>query len=128
MGEKQGGFLTLETIAHNRRISRRGMIPIDKNAPSTLKPLPIVSNLRKTINRKSLNISADAGTYLCNYIYYKTLSSRPDIPALFLHICALDKQNFHLQEKKYLTGLLKVIHELAKAIDGAGANYTSREN
>ena len=128
MGEKQGGFLTLETIAHNRRISRRGIIPIDTKGFLTLKPLPAVLDLRKNPSLKFLSVSKDAGTYLCNFIYYKTLSARPGLPVLFLHVGALSETEFIRREEKHQTALRRLVHELAKAIDGAGANCTSREN
>lgn len=128
MGEKQGGFLTLETLAHNSRISHRGIIPIDTKGVLTLKPMPAVLDLRKNLRLSFLSVSNDAGTYLCNFIYYKTLSALPYIPVLFLHIGALSKTEFIRREKKHQNSLRRLIRELAKAIDGAGANCTSREN
>lgn len=93
-----------------------------------LKPLRQVLELSNKTRLNFLSISGNAGTYLCNYIYYKTLSERQDIPVLFLHIGALTKSEFLRQDKKHQNALRRLVHELAKAIDGAGANCTSREN
>lgn len=42
-------------------------------------------DLSKIDEDEDLYISSDAGTYICNYLYYKVLSNI-DIPAVFIHI------------------------------------------
>ena len=134
LGEKSGGHLTLESIAQNKRKSRRGLIPIGEGYPEKIAtPLPlkrIITTLAKRRNFQNgfFSLGSDAGDYLCNFIYYKMLSTKKRIPALFVHVPALTPLEFAREKKKYFRGLELIVFELAKAIDGAGPNYTSREN
>ncbi len=134
LGEKTSTALTLETTARNQRISKRGLIPIAKNSAQRItSPLPVTkigTALRRRFHsgKKFLSVSDNAGTYLCNFIYYKMLSSRLRLPALFVHVPALNNDEFGKRRKKIIDVLHHAAIELVKAIDGAGANYTSREN
>jgi pyroglutamyl-peptidase len=49
-------------------------------------------------DHEKIEISLDAGTYLCNFIYYKTLHylqiHKKNIPALFIHLPQFPQDNF----------------------------------
>lgn len=55
----------------------------------------IVNNLNKTVsNKKQCKVSKDAGKYLCNYIFYKSLKYYEKIPNVlvtFIHIPFFEK-------------------------------------
>jgi pyrrolidone-carboxylate peptidase len=133
-GEKNQGSLTLEAVARNIRTSKRGLIPIVKNAllkiPSPVPVRAIGAKLarHRAANKNFFHVSSNAGNYLCNFTYYKMLSARKKIPTLFVHVPALTRAEFMRTKKKYLQGVAEIILELAKAIDGAGANCSAREN
>jgi pyroglutamyl-peptidase len=134
LGEKAATSFTLETAAHNKRVSARGFIPITKNSPQRItSPLPVRKigtrlQRRLSVAKNVLSVGDDPGTYLCNFIYYKILSAKRNIPSLFVHVPALSHNEFKAQRKKFLSLMHNIASELIKAIDGAGAKYTSREN
>lgn len=133
-GEKNGGHITLESVARNLRRSRRGPVAIsERHPPEISSAMPagkIAAHLAKRprFAKNFFSLSKNAGDFLCNFVYFKMLSSQKNIPALFVHICALEKKEFTQQRQKYSAALRFIAKEVAKAIDGAGANYTSREN
>lgn len=134
LGEKSDDHFYFESMARNRRISPRGIIRIDKGHPNQLKTqfnagkIFAASKTRYGFSKNFFKLSDDAGTYLCNFVYYKMLALKNDIPALFVHVPALEKEQLVRKLKKYTQGLRIIRQEVIKAIDGSGANYTSREN
>jgi len=65
-----------------------------------IKSLTEVEKIVQIINKENLvkcSVSNDAGDYLCNYIYYKTIEfckQYDNVISLFIHIPLLEKINF----------------------------------
>ena len=121
MGEKVGKRIAFETTARNHRVSKRGLIQIKKGAPTRIKTALSLPRMPKVV------MSRDAGSYLCNFVYFKMLYHKPMLPCLFLHIPALDAKQWQVCQKSYCAILQKTIARVAKAIDGAKANVSTRE-
>jgi len=74
---------------------------IDKNVKEKyIKSLTDVENIVQIINKENksnCSVSNDAGDYLCNYIYYKTIEfckKNENVISIFIHIPVLEKINF----------------------------------
>lgn len=134
LGEKADAHFHLECVARNCRVSQRGTTRIERASPAVIgsrlnaAKILAAAKTRNGFSKNFFKLSNDAGTYLCNFIYYKMLSQKNDIPAFFVHVPAVEKEQLARRLKKYTQGLKIIRQELIKAIDGAGANYTSREN
>jgi pyroglutamyl-peptidase len=64
--------------------------------------------LRDKLDNFSVEISDDAGQYLCNYIYYQSLQKVASGKALFVHTPPLDKIPLITQDH-FLTALVKAL-------------------
>ncbi|WP_413557341.1 hypothetical protein [Bdellovibrio sp. HCB209] len=69
---------------------------IETNSPAAIMtPLP-VEELRDKLNTQFPNspttVTLSAGSYVCNHLYFKTLSHHGDTPALFVHVPYLPEQ------------------------------------
>ena len=101
----------IETTAFNYIDDEVKSRPIcDKDGKCFLSKLDteyIVNNMNKTENKKLMcKVSKDAGKYLCNYIFYKSLKYYEKIPNVlvtFIHIPFFEKfsleQNLNLFQK-----------------------------
>ena len=101
----------IETTAFNYIDDEVKSRPIcDKDGKCFLSKLDteyIVNNMNKTENKKIMcKVSKDAGKYLCNYIFYKSLKYYEKIPNVlvtFIHIPFFEKfsleQNLNLFQK-----------------------------
>ena len=98
LGEKGSKHTTLETTARNRRCHKTGEIEIEKTGGKKLRTIFDVGRLALALQKKTLKkprcvVSHDAGSYLCNFVYWKALAHHPELPAIFLHVPALSAEN-----------------------------------
>ena len=110
LGEKKSGRLTLESTARNLRGKSGGLIPILKKGPQKILS-PVASGLYQKLSssqRKFWELSNDAGTYLCNYAYYRTLLIHRETPCVFIHVPALNPEQ-HTEIKIFADRILEVI-------------------
>lgn len=95
LGEKKAKRPCIETKARNARRHKNGTIPIEKNARkqlhTRLDAALLIDALKK--GHPKWTISHNAGSYLCNFSYWKVLSQMPDLPCIFLHVPALSPEN-----------------------------------
>ena len=95
LGEKKANRPCIETKAHNIRSYKNGTMPIEKSARkrlhTRLDPVLLIDALKK--GHSNWTISHNAGSYLCNFSYWKVLSQMPDLPCIFLHVPALSPEN-----------------------------------
>ena len=144
MGEKKGGYLTIESHARNRQRLDTTIKKINDSTRQTLQtPLP-VKQLRASLPvnmQRRFKLSHNAGDYLCNFIYFKMLEQRPDLVSLFLHVPVRSPEQLRQRidaDVKAVVALLSSLKKYfaptrnhdsdTKAIDGAGANDMPREN
>jgi pyroglutamyl-peptidase len=147
MGENRREGICIERFAHNHRTTISGSSVISVHAPQVMETqvdLNILHARLKTRKRKlrcPFGISENAGNYLCNFVYFKTLTERPNIPAVFLHVPALVDSKLKILKVQYVSALRGILLAIdsqrlpqradasdTKAIDGAGANDMPREN
>ena len=113
--------MRIETIAQN--ISKgndiNGKPPkgneIIQNGNNLITNIPIDLLTNFCINNKNVRISDDAGSYLCNYIYYNALHYlNSKITILFIHIADFQKNknavNIEIQTE-YILKLLFIVVE-----------------
>lgn len=122
MGEKRTQRITVETTGRNRRIARRGLKPIRQATPGKIRSEISISRLA------GVDVSHNAGAYLCNFVYYKALSHQKSTPTIFVHVPALDHDEWQACQKSFITTLQNVMVQITKAIDGTTRNGSKREN
>jgi pyrrolidone-carboxylate peptidase len=87
---------------------RRG--PIDEQSPllleGTLWPVPMLADLAV---RHPCRASLDAGSYLCNYAYYRALQKFPGKKVGFLHVPSVDAVPLERQQA--------VLQEILRALE-----------
>jgi pyroglutamyl-peptidase len=94
--------VTFEQYGHNygyRKPDIRGKLPYKEccvpGEPDCLKSIFDMTQLQETMKSKGmqvdLNVSEDAGRYLCDFTYYLSLSLHQG-PVAFVHVPELDKQ------------------------------------
>lgn len=147
MGENRRSGICIERFAHNRQMTPAGLASINAHSPHVIATRINLNTVRSQLKQRAnyhgcaYHLSENAGNYLCNFIYFKTLSARPDIPSLFLHVPALAQKKFEQQATQYVSALRVILKVLGsqqlvestnpsdtKAIDGAGTNDMPREN
>lgn len=111
MGEGKSSLVTIELRGQNRRQAGALAEPIIKGAPDffeTQVPARAMAAILPYSAATHLAIEEDAGDYLCNFVYYLCLRNFPLIPAVFLHVRPLRREEL-LQE---LPRMEAVIHDL----------------
>ena len=110
--------LRLETVARNAIGASadvagevRGPGPIDPRLPAqlaaTLWPAEILGDDPRW------DPSVDAGTYLCNYVFFRALAALPEKRVGFLHVPSFAKMAFEEQRKR-LAELLEALSASAR--------------
>lgn len=66
---------------------------VDKNGPNAIfSEFPTVEALSQLLTKSIPTIlSSDAGGYICNALYYKTMLHYPNIPTVFIHFPSFKK-------------------------------------
>jgi len=144
MGEKKGGYLTLERFARNTRRDGNSQTEILSGKPKRLHTrvkLDLVYERLRDLGQKRFRLGKNAGDYLCNYIYFMALASEPELPALFLHVPSKTANQFNATKSSWLhamqdmfsawaacPGSFADVRDRIKAIDGAATNDMPREN
>ena len=144
MGEKKGGYLTLERFAHNKRRDGNSQAEILSGKPKRLNTrakLDQIFEMLRQLGQNRFRPGKYAGDYLCNYIYFMALMSEPELPALFLHVPARTANQFSATKNAWLNamhdllsawaaypGSIGDVRDRIKAIDGAATNDMPREN
>lgn len=115
--------VSLERFAHNlckaNNPDNDGIIKnqefIINNGPTLTSTFNLCKMLDYVNNESQYSvISEDAGGYVCNYLYYKTLYNYPNIPCVFIHFPLSNRQ----LEQKYPCLPLEVMkRELMKVIE-----------
>ena len=108
-----GTFINLERLARNHigpspdvRDVVRGPAPIEAGAPATL----ATTLFDPGIDLPVLRPSDDAGSYLCNYIYYRALRSFPTKAVGFVHVPPLDVVPLETQRRELADLLERLEH------------------
>ena len=100
--------ITIERTAHNvsggkdNEDVNRDNAPIISNGPDEL-------TTKFDLSKVNYRISDDAGKYLCNYIYYLTLSYSLNTKVLFVHLPYIENNLNNLKDD-----LLDIINTLTK--------------
>lgn len=144
LGEKRHGWLTLEMCARNVRTGKNKTRQIHPNGKAIyftkINTRRLLMKLRAPDKSPKgfWQTSQNAGNYLCNFSYYQTLSQFKEVPALFVHVRALEEKSAGETTRRFsqsIYRLLKTITTLGKtayihtkAIDATGANGRQREN
>lgn len=113
LGEKSGTGMWIETGADNHRRTARGHGVIRRAGPGRLEnPLPVrewqlaaVRALGLKPSPVAIELSSDAGDYLCNFTYFKVLSEVAPLPALFIHVGAHEPAEFLRLRAAYAAGV-----------------------
>lgn len=87
------------------------MGPIDDLDPelAIMTSFPVNSLYQKMkTHTEHIKISFSAGTYVCNNLYYKVLSSYPMIKSIFIHVPNEDKINI-IEQIKIIRQILKIV-------------------
>jgi len=110
---------TIETLAHNHIYDLIKNEKINNTCPNIYYSKNPIKSMVKGIQLCSKNgitckFSNDAGTYLCNYIYYKTLNkckNESNICSFFIHIPTLTNYNLTCQEE-FFKNFISVLEDL----------------
>jgi pyrrolidone-carboxylate peptidase len=107
----------IEERADVKGLAPRG--PIRPDLPPTLQGTlwPILS-LGTLMDESSLDVSFDAGAYLCNFIYFEALAKFPLKRVGFLHVPRASSMPISVQQQKVAI-LLKQIERLALPMPSA---------
>ncbi|MFO1472862.1 MAG: hypothetical protein U1F27_17730 [Turneriella sp.] len=105
LGEKNARRPCLETRALNIRRYKNGTMPIEKSPRKQLHTSLDAARLINALKKGHSNwtISHNAGSYLCNFSYWKVLSQMPDLPCIFFHVPALSVENAQMEIKSIAT-------------------------
>ncbi len=125
---RQARSLRIERSAHNRivpRIDAAGVLPsrrkIHIDGPARLDSFVHAPRLAATLRESGVpaNSSAHAGSYLCNFLYYHSLSwamSRDTATnVLFVHIPLAQSQGGPLDEADLLRGAETIVNFMLSA-------------
>jgi pyroglutamyl-peptidase len=97
------------TEPDNDRASPRGaIIPTDKDFKGMTYPLEEMYCSLSATDRASVFLSSDAGTFVCNDLAYKVLTSHPELSYGFIHVPTYSCRNRVEQSKKAVELLLKL--------------------
>lgn len=110
---KNRSKISLEKIAINwidaRIPDNNGLLPlvtkIDFKKPDGLFTSIDLNRALSFLNNPNFEISYSAGTYVCNYVYYKVLSTC-DVPAIFVHLPMPNQQLNEVEVFKLITNLI----------------------
>ena len=147
MGENNREGVSIERFARNKKtyINENSLISLGspKLFETQIDVRALHASLRSTRRAYGTfcRLSMNAGSYLCNFIYFKTLQKETCIPSLFLHVQALPPEKFKELQTQFVSVVQAILMSInsqikesragtsdTKAIDGAGANDMPREN
>lgn len=122
LGEKRGNRVTIETTAHNRRRHKTGEIAIENTNRKKLRTTFAVAGLTDASQNKSAHakeqwiVSHNAGNHLCNFSFWKILSRKPELPAIFLHVPALKPENSQTETARIAQQVNDLINAMKKQL------------
>ncbi len=100
MGVARRPQVSIETVARNvvgqTPDVRNNVGAIDPSLPPTLRGTLWSPSLLNEA-RGDLALSDDAGSYLCNYVYYRALQHLTGVRVGFLHVCPFEEISFSRQ-------------------------------
>lgn len=108
---------TIETLAQNYIYDLIKDQKIDESKPDKFYSKNPVKNIVKGIqkfNEVECKFSNDAGTYLCNYIYYTTLTNylnNDNVCSFFIHIPTLENYDLNKHEK-FFANFISVLEDI----------------
>jgi pyroglutamyl-peptidase len=124
-------------LAYGECVDNQGLAgvdePLEADGPSSLQATLPAEHLARALADQGhpVEVSGDAGTYLCNALLYRLLRTRPELPALFVHVPLLPSQAerrgkgepslSHAQDREALLDLLRLLPGLLPARDDGAA-------
>jgi pyroglutamyl-peptidase len=120
-------------LAYGECVDNEGLAGVDElletGGPSSLQATLPAEHLARALTDLGhpVEVSDDAGTYLCNALLYRLLRTRPELPALFVHVPLLPSQAerrgkgepclSHEQDREALLDLLRLLPGLLPGRD-----------
>jgi pyrrolidone-carboxylate peptidase len=107
-GTHRPSNIYLEAYGRNHFVLDKDPLLIDKHGANLYKTkIDLKSLIQKMSNNKHVNISTNAGTHVCNYIYYRNLERTQNIDSkvLFTHVSE-DYENWKFDAVKEIISLI----------------------